>query len=56
MIMSILHLEHLLQWAGLEALGVLMITYPLIKPCLCLIYQSGSLMREMARLRLSDSL
>lgn len=49
MIMSILHLEHLMQWAGLEAVGVLLISYSLIKACLCLIYQSGSLskMREI---------
>lgn len=38
-----------MQWAGLEAVGVLMISYSLIKACLCLIYQSGSLskMREI---------
>lgn len=58
MIMSILHLEHLSQWASLEAMGVLMISYLLIKACLCLIYQSGSLSktREMEKLILTDSL
>lgn len=57
MITSILHLEHLSQQAGLEAAGGLMISYPLIKACLCLIYQSGSLskMREIEELILTDS-
>lgn len=35
MIMSILHLEHLSQWAGHEAPGVIMISYSFIKARLC---------------------
>lgn len=41
--MKNIYLEHLAQWASLEAVIVLMISYTLIKACLCLIYQSGSL-------------
>lgn len=46
MIMSILHLEHLSQWAGLEAAGVLMISYPLIKPVCVWSIKVGACLRQ----------